>query len=105
MRHVVEHGGPVTQITVEEELKEFPDDLSEIGLRADVTSIPDLARFTKLEKLRICSNQLDSISSIPNATLVELNLRYNAITEIRGMDALVNLEHLDIGNNRLTRIQ
>lgn len=39
------------------------------------------------------------------ATLTELALYDNQIAEIRGLDALVNLETLDLGYNCLRKIQ
>ena len=51
-------------------------------------------------------NRLTSINdNINHATLTELDLHDNHITEIRGLDALVNLEVLNVSHNRLTRIE
>ena len=50
-------------------------------------------------------NFLTSINdNIAHATLTELDLYGNAIKKIRGLDALVNLEILNVSFNRLQKI-
>lgn len=52
------------------------------------------------------SNLLTSLNdNIVHATLTKLDLAGNQIEEIRGLDALMNLEILNVINNHLRRIQ
>ena len=56
--------------------------------------------------MTIRTNLLKSINdNLLAHTLVELDLYDNQIAQIRGLDALVNLEQLDLSYNRIRSIE
>ncbi|KAH7703514.1 Leucine Rich Repeat family protein [Aphelenchoides avenae] len=75
------------------DLSEFGDDQEAIEIEdCSIDAIPDLSRFTELQVLDFHWNPVTSINdNIVHTTLTELYLYGNKITEIRGLDALVNL--------------
>uniref|UniRef100_A0A914CCI1 Uncharacterized protein n=1 Tax=Acrobeloides nanus TaxID=290746 RepID=A0A914CCI1_9BILA len=82
------------------DLSSLNDDETNIELvQCRVDHIPDLARFQKLENL------LTEIDGLLPVTLTELDLYDNQLTEIKGLDALVNLKVLDLSYNRLRKIE
>ncbi|KAH7696310.1 leucine Rich Repeat family protein, partial [Aphelenchoides avenae] len=89
------------------DLSKFSDDQEAIELtQCRVDEIPDLSRFSKLELLGFRKKLLTAINgNVIHATLTELDLCGNQITEIRGLDALVNLEALDVSYNYLRKIE
>ncbi|KAH7717570.1 leucine-rich protein [Aphelenchoides avenae] len=83
------------------DLGEFDDRQKKIALnqcRVDA--------IRSVESLRLRNKLLVSINdNIVHATLMELDLSGNRITEIRGLDALVNLEVSNVSFNRLKKVE
>jgi len=65
-----------------------------------------LYKFTNLQQLRLCSNQITEIKGLDNlVNLQVLDLSYNQIIEIKGLDNLVNLQKLILFDNQITEIK
>ena len=65
-----------------------------------------LYKFTNLEILILDNNKITEIYGLDNLiNLKELHLYSNKITEIKGLDNLVNLEKLLLSNNKLIEIK
>ena len=52
-------------------------------------------------------SEIEGLENLPDLRVLNLGgvLRKNHITEIKGLDALVNLQELDLGSNRITEIK
>ena len=63
-----------------------------------------LYKFTNLQILELCNNEIKGIDKLIN--LQELDLSYNKITEIKGLENLVNLQVLYLNcNYKITEIK
>uniref|UniRef100_A0A915N2K8 High mobility group box domain-containing protein n=1 Tax=Meloidogyne javanica TaxID=6303 RepID=A0A915N2K8_MELJA len=72
-----------------------------------VDTIPDLSRFKDLEFLGLRQNLLTSLNTNISLliNLTELELYDNQLTEIQGIENLINLEILDLSYNRIGKIK
>ena len=68
-----------------------------------------LYKFTNLQELNLSYNKITEITEIKGLNnlinLQILNLSFNQITEIKGIDKLVNLQQLDLTYNKITEIK
>ncbi len=65
----------------------------------------NLHKFVNLQELVVCCNitELKGLDNLVNLQI--LDLRWNKITEIKGLDNLVNLQYLNLSNNKITKIK
>uniref|UniRef100_A0A914MZD2 HMG box domain-containing protein n=1 Tax=Meloidogyne incognita TaxID=6306 RepID=A0A914MZD2_MELIC len=72
-----------------------------------VDTIPDLSRFKDLKFLGLRQNLLASLNTNISLliNLTELELYDNQLTEIQGIENLINLEILDLSYNRIGKIK
>lgn len=105
-----EKGRQVALNTHEEKLKE--EDAAPGGKINTTTNKPAMIKkavriaFPNLVKLDLSYNQIRKISGLDSlsGTLKELYLVENKIKTISGLDALVNLELLELGGNQISQI-
>ena len=94
------------------ELDLFDNKIKRIGGRKcqfftpDMNAQPPRNHFTQLVKLDLSYNQISTIEGLDalGGTLQELYLVENKIKEISGLDALINLRLLELGGNRLREV-
>lgn len=87
---------------VEEYLDSQPDDL--IGLVISgrgLTKLPDLSRFTRLQRLYCSDNELTELINLPK-TLLRLDCSANNLTKLPALPE--NLQFLDCSYNMLTSL-
>ncbi len=79
----------------------------EINLFAHIKLILiNLYKFKNLQKLICRCNKITEIKGLDNlVNLLQLNLSHNHITEIKGLDNLVNLQYLNLNDNQITEIK
>ena len=93
-----------TLIKVQDYLDSLPDDVLEINLSNKyLTELPDLSRFTQLQKLDCSWNKLTCLPpNLPNS-LQELNCKHNQLTYLPETEKLPNsLKKIDCSYNKLT---
>lgn len=76
-------------------------------LFGETVPIGNLKRFSSLTNLKLNSLYFSSIDwqeNLPD-TLITLDLSYNAIESLDGIEALTNLKELDLSNNKITSIE
>jgi len=90
------------EFNIDEYLNSLPDATTSIHvLNRNLTYLPDLSRFYKLEELRCNNNQLTKLPEL-NATLKRLYCCNNKLTELPPLNN--KLETLYCNNNRLTSL-
>ncbi|KAK0400699.1 hypothetical protein QR680_015406 [Steinernema hermaphroditum] len=106
----VENGAPAQEEEGRKDnlfdLDAIPVDSTYIDLvQRRVTHIPDLSRFQELQELCLRQNFIKVVENLTHLTLENLELYDNQLTEIQGLDQLVNLESLDLSHNRIHKIE
>lgn len=71
----------------------------EINLK-NIIGLLDLSKFKKLKKLDYSFNNIFKISNIPE-TLEWINISYNLLENICGLELPNNLKYLNLSNNNL----
>jgi hypothetical protein len=73
----------------------------------NLTSLPEsIGNLTNLKGLDLGWNKLTSLKGIEKLTNLErLDLGRNGLTSLKGIEKLTNLERLDLGDNKLTSIE
>ena len=80
----------------------LPDDTTTIDIsNKELTVIPDLSRFTKLEQLYCCHNRLTLLPTL-NENLKVLNCSNNKLTYLPPLNEKIKILHCN--NNRLTSL-
>ena len=65
-----------------------------------------IMQMVRLRTLRLANNKITEIKGLDRlVNLVDLDLGGNEITEIKGLDNLVNLRILGLGHNRITDVR
>ena len=73
--------------------------------KCDLEEVPNLLAFEKLQDLDLSYNRISCISGLDKLTdLISLNLWHNQLTRVEGLDKLTNLQSLNLSDNQLTRI-
>lgn len=102
---------PVEQIPPDEDLLDDEDpeteDIDLVHCRIADTELLRLERFSKLKRLCLRQNAIETIA-LPESMgelLEELDLYDNLISTIRGLDTLTNLRTLDLSFNKIKHIK
>jgi Leucine-rich repeat (LRR) protein len=69
----------------------------------NITSLPDLSRFTNLQSLDCRNNQITQLDHLTLPSLQELYCNNNQITQLDHLN-LPNLQKLDCGYNQITQL-
>ena len=75
-----------------------------LTLSAQNVNIPDTAFLNALIEMGIDTNEDDSISYTEASAIFKLELIENGITDMKGIEAFINLERLSCGSNQLTSL-
>jgi len=80
--------------------------ISVVLSRNKINKIPDLSFLRRIEKLSLAGNRIREIDNITGMSyLKDLKLNHNKITVIpKSFAKNTRLKFLDLGNNRLTKI-
>lgn len=90
----------MTAFDIENYLNSLSEDISKIDISdKDITYLPDLTRFKKLEELICCDNRLTSLPALPE-NLKLLDCSNNELTLLPALPE--NLQNLFCYNNKLT---
>lgn len=82
-------------------LSSLSDNITELNLNnLNLTSLPDLKRFTNLKKLSCILNELTILPNLPRSITI-LIIRYNQLNNISNISELCNLTELDCSYNNL----
>ena len=85
-----------------EYLNSLSSDVTEIDIKwKNLIMLPDLSRFTYLQKLDCSHNQLTQLDNLPSS-LIELNCSYNQLIQLDNLPTI--LQKLDCSHNQLTRL-
>ena len=92
----------MTTFNMQEYLDTLLDDIIELDVsNKNLSELPDISRFTKLQKLSCYNNQITQLDNLPNS-LEELYCDNNQITQL---DNLPNsLQRLFCTNNQITQL-
>ena len=102
---------PQEEISADEDLlDDYPLDTEDIDLvHCRISSIPALRleRFTKVERICLRQNAIQSIELPPSIgqTLTEIDLYDNLISHIRGFEEMKKLTSLDLSFNKIKHIK
>ncbi len=90
----------MTEFNIQNYLNSLPEDTTEINVcNRGLTYLPDLSKFTNLQKLNCSHNKLKSLPKLNN-TLINLDCGYNKLTKLPKLNE--NLQRLDCECNELS---